>query len=228
MQAQFNRNLREIGSKKSIIECAPTDCSSLEQQYNLFSKLYPYYIKKGISETNTDPEKLNEVFKEALRVSELMVPQTSLQLSFSSSGIYETKTMHLLKEKDIITEFPEIYFPVSIVINELLIRPHLSQFHQGVFTLMRRLYHYFPSLRPHMGRPLMIMFTNIALFGSEEMKKLAAIFLYQLVHQIKDERVIQLLQPPVAKEPEVKEAPADPNAPVTVPKPETPAPSRTF
>lgn len=225
MEAQFNRNLREISSKKSIIECAPTECGSLEQQYNLFSKLYPYYIKKGISETNTNMEKLNEIFKEALRVCELMVPQTSWQLSFSSSGAYETKTVHLLKEKHIITEFPEIYYPVSIIINELLIRPHLSQFHHSVFTLMRRLYHYFPSLRQHMAKPLMIMFTNIALFGSEEMKKLTAIFLYQLVNQEKDQRILALLEPvvPVPADPVPEQTDA---ASMVPPKAEKPSPSR--
>jgi hypothetical protein len=189
LEVQFNRILRDIPMHKGIEECAPTACISLEQQYNLFSKLYPYYLKRGVNEFVGDQAVLEKILAEACKVSNRMLFQRKYRVRFEKGGVWETKEFTVCKESVISSDFPEIYYPISVLLNELLVRPHLSQFHPMALTLIRRLYVYYPHMRNNLTRPLMLLFTNIVHFGSEECKKQAAIFLYQLIHQEKDEEI---------------------------------------
>ena len=200
VEVHFNKTLRDIAFNKSIKDCAPTGCTSLEQQFNLFSKLYPYYIKKGVELCNSNQQELEAVFAEALEVAQAMLFQTEYTFSFEKAGVYETRNFTLLKEKQILLDFPEIYYPISIIINELLVRPNLSQFHIPALVLIRRLYYYFPDIRPKLPHALVTLFTNLALFGTEDAKKQAAIFLYQLIHKDCNEEVKALLAGPASPE----------------------------
>lgn len=191
---QFNRILRDIELNKHIRECAPENCANLEQQYNLFSKLYPYYLKRGLTEFFRDQPRLIEMFREAISVCSKMLFQTTYRFSFEKGGVHETKTFSVNKEREVMLDFPEVYYPISILINELLIRPDLSEFHEPALTLIRRLYFNFEKIRDSLAKPIMILLTNIRMFGSEESKKQAAIFLYQLLHQVNDSNISALLE----------------------------------
>jgi len=196
----FNKTLRDIAFNKNIKDCAPIGCSTLEQQYNLFSKLYPYYIKKGVELCNSNQQELEAVFADALEVAQSMLFQSDYTFSFEKAGVYETKNFTLLKEKSILLDFPEIYYPISIIINELLVRPNLAQFHTPTLVLIRRLYYYFPDIRSKLSHALVTLFTNIAIFGTDDSKKQAAIFLYQLIHKDRNEEVSRLVSGPSTPE----------------------------
>ena len=189
----FNKLLREIERTNSIAECAPSKCASLEQEYNLFSKLYPYYLKKGLAEFGTNKEKLSQLFRDAFYVCNRMLYQTTYRFSFEKGGIHETKSFSLQKERAVMLDFPEIYYPISILLNELLVRPFLTEFHEQSLVLLRRLYFNFTKLRRTLVRPILTLLTNIRMFGSEDAKKQCAIFLYQLVHQEREQELIDML-----------------------------------
>lgn len=192
-EVNFNKLLREIERTHSIAECCPNDCSSLEQQYNLFSKLYPYYLKKGLAEFGSDDKLVQQFFRDAVSVSTRMLFQTTYRVSFEKGGVHETKSFSLQKEKAVMLNFPEIYYPISILINELLIRPFLTEFHEPTLVLLRRLYFNFPNIRKSLHRPILTLLANIRIFGSEDCKKHCAIFLYQLNHPEKNEDLSDLL-----------------------------------
>ena len=198
-EVNFNRSLRDINISKSIKGCEPTGCTTLEQQYNLFSKVYPYYIKKGVEVCAHNLKELDEIFRNALEVSQTMLFQTEFTFSIEKNDTYETKNFSLFKEKKTLVDFPELYYPVSIIINELLVRPHLVEFHVSTLVLLRRLYYYFPHLRPRLVNPLMILFTNISLLGTDEAKKQAAVFLYQLINKENDENINQIFSTPASE-----------------------------
>jgi hypothetical protein len=193
MEAKFNRILRDIPLRKSLSECVPEETTSLEEQFNQFAKLYPYYLKKAFASFGSDQITLSKVFKEAIDISLRFLYQTSYRFSFEKGGMYETRYFSLQREKEILLEFPEIYYPISILLNELLIRPVMSDFHEPTLILIRRLFHTFPDLKNRLVRPILVLLTNITLFGKEEVKKQAAIFLYQLIHQEKNQLVIDLV-----------------------------------
>lgn len=133
------------------------------------------------------------MFREAISVCNKMLFQTSYRFSFEKNGVHETKTFSVNREESVMLDFPEIYYPVSILLNELLIRPDFTEFHQAALTLIRRIYFNFDKIRESLSKPIMILMTNIRMFGNEECKKHAAIFLYQLLHQVNDSKIKELL-----------------------------------
>lgn len=164
-----------------------------EEEFFYFAKMFPYFFKKAFQVCYENQAKLPNLFDEAFYLLNRILFQTEYLISLQKNGIYETLSFYLIKEKLLIQNFPEIYNPVSFVINEVLIRPCLSEAQEKSLEILKRFYYIFPQQREKLYKPIMILLTNLCLFGSEKGKKEAAVFLYHLVHRDKIQPIIDLL-----------------------------------
>lgn len=129
LEIQFNSVLNQIeksGSIASAYQLIERE-KCYEEQFFFFSKLFPYFFKKAFEVCYETPSRLPNLFEESFRLLNKILFQTEYLISTQKNGIHETLSFYLIKEKVIIQNFPETYNPIALVINEVLIRPCLSE-----------------------------------------------------------------------------------------------------
>lgn len=198
LEIQFNMAINEI-SKTGDIKCCfefleKQKLKCYEEQLFLFSKLFPYFLKKAFEVCYTvHPEKISDLFDDGFSVMNKMLFQSEYQISVQKNGMYETVCYHLVKEKQILQNFVEIYNSMALLINEALIRPSMTEIQEKALEVLKRFWYYFPTRRERLYKPVMILITNLCLFGSDKGKKDATVFLYHIIQRDRVQPMIDIL-----------------------------------
>jgi len=83
---------------------------------------------------------------------------------------------------------------MALLINEALIRPSMTDIQEKALEILQRFWYYFPSEREKLYKPVMILITNLCLFGSDKGKKEATVFLYHIIQRDRCQPMIDLLK----------------------------------
>lgn len=167
-----------------LLQLSLSQSEAIYDQFELFGGVIQDYVTDFIGQLKKETQQQKmQYYSQLLSIYERYICQTQFVIMLELYNIHETKIYTLKNEKQLILNHPFIYYGCALLLNEILLMPNEISLQLRAFSLIKKLYEYFPQLKDVLKGPILLVLKNISLFAqtSVELKE-PTIFLYQLCH----------------------------------------------
>lgn len=170
LEHQFNNNLSCLENNMLLNNCLASlsSCTDAYLQYYLFCSLFPFYFKKYIKKAkDKKTDFITIALCECINILNKFILKTDYIISLEEEDNFEKLFVCLKKEKQIMKQFPDLIYPLSIIINEIVIIPERIELNIKAFIILKRFFFLFKTHRIKISHILSKIILNIGLFSTK-------------------------------------------------------------